>query len=164
MENLVYSSARNVYEEYEKASPSAYTRKSITGAVIGCNKCIGYCKYHGHPGFLTVDQRKKHNCIGKECFYYLAKPRREKGQKRTTDNLLSDILPAIQSTIVNEGVKIIRVTETGQNEVTAYFVTITNDYSFAESVIRIQESYGVAVSFSKLDYDFDTCVELLFRS
>lgn len=153
-----------MYAEYEKASPSAFTRKSITGEIVGCGKCVGYCKYHGHPGFLTQDQRNQHDCLGKGCFYYLAKPKRKKELKKAAPNLSYSILPAIQNTIQTEGVKVIRFFETGFCEYTAYFVTITNDYSFVETASRIRERYGVAVLFSKLDYDFDTCVELLFRS
>ena len=76
MDKIIYSTVENAYAEYEKRSPSAYTRKSITGKIVGSNKCVGYCMFYGHPGFLTKEQRAQHDCLNKECFYYVAKSKK----------------------------------------------------------------------------------------
>lgn len=78
MDAVVYSTIINKYELYEKKSPSQYTRRCIDNTITGCNKCVGYCQYVGHPGFLTQKHRKEHNCLGKGCYYYIAKPSKEK--------------------------------------------------------------------------------------
>lgn len=163
-EEVFYTTETDRYSEYEGKSPSKHLRKSITGSMVGSNKCVGYCQYPEHSGFLTQEQRKEHDCLGKECSYYLAKPKREKEQKEPIINPVSDLLPLIQKTISNEAVKVIRVTETEPNKITAFFISITNDYSFAESTRQLQENYGIDVTFSRLDYDFDTCVKLLYQS
>lgn len=76
LNKLVYSTDKNRYSQYEKRSPSKYTRKCIDGTITGCGNCVGYCQYNQHPGFLTADMRKEHNCVGKGCDYYVAKPKR----------------------------------------------------------------------------------------
>lgn len=79
MYDTVYSTEKNKYKLYEKHSPSQYTRWCIENKVTGCNKCVGYCQYHGHPSFLTQTQRKYHDCIKKDCHYYSSKQKKKKG-------------------------------------------------------------------------------------
>ena len=161
MENIIYSSSVNVYAEYEKGSPSAYTRRSITGAVVGCSKCVGYCKYYGHPGFLTKEQRRQHDCLNKGCYYYIEKQK----DRRPSSSAIMDrspiILSQIQRMMSEAAVNVIRVQGTGLQEYTAFYVTITNDYSFDECTVKLQRECGITVRFVKMDYDFDTCVNLL---
>ena len=47
--------------------------RCIDGTITGSNKCVGFCDYYGHRGFLTKETRKKHDCLKKECAYYVAK-------------------------------------------------------------------------------------------
>ena len=54
-----------------------HTRKCIDGTTTGSNKCVGYCRYDVHPGFLTAKLRKAHACVQKRCVYYLEKEKRE---------------------------------------------------------------------------------------
>jgi hypothetical protein len=49
--------------------------RCIDGRRTNCGNCVGYCRYAGHEGFLTRQQRKEHNCIVKRCDYYLPKPK-----------------------------------------------------------------------------------------
>lgn len=81
MYEIIYSTADSRYEQYEKQCRSKYDRRCIDNSITGCNKCVGYCQYAEHPGFLTEELRKQHNCIGKQCFHYVAKQKKE---KRTT--------------------------------------------------------------------------------
>lgn len=164
MENIVYSSSENEYAEYKKGSPSAYARRSITGAVVGCNKCVGYCKYHGHPGFLTKEQRRQHDCLNKGCIYYVKKQK----ERRPVPSVMKDrspfVLSQIQRFVTEEAVKVIRVKGTGFHEYIAYYITITKDYSFEECAAKLQREHGIAVSFENPNYDFDTCVNLLYTA
>lgn len=68
----------NVYDQMEAAQKGRYNRICINGKVVGCGKCVGYCQYEGHAGYLTEKLRKKHECLEKGCFYYAPKPAREK--------------------------------------------------------------------------------------
>ena len=48
-------------------------RRCIDGTKTGCGKCVGYCTYYEHTGFLTEALRNKHNCLRKGCKYYVKK-------------------------------------------------------------------------------------------
>lgn len=50
-----------------------YNRRCIDGTVTGCGKCVGYCTFYEHEGFLTKELRKKHDCLRKGCRYYVAR-------------------------------------------------------------------------------------------
>ena len=63
------------YEISERKTGMVYTRRCIYGKVTGCGNCVGFCRYYGHPGFLTKELRKQHNCLGKKCIYYIPKER-----------------------------------------------------------------------------------------
>ena len=72
------------YDYFDRKQKNSYNRRCIDGHITGCGKCIGYCTYQEHSGFLTKQLRKEHNCINKGCFYYLPKPKYEKQQKLIT--------------------------------------------------------------------------------
>lgn len=164
MENIFYSSSENGYAGYEKGSPSAYARRSITGAVVGCSKCVGYCKYYGHPGFLTKEQRRQHDCLNKDCNYYVEKQKERKPVPSAMKDHSPFVLSQIQQIVTEEAVKVIRVKETGFHEYIAYYITITKDYSFEGCAEKLQREHGITVRFVKLNYDFDTCVNLLYAT
>ena len=75
MEILIYCATGNEYHYYEKQSKNRYNLRCIDGQHTNCGNCVGYCRYAMHEGFLTRKQRKEHNCIGKQCDYYLPKPK-----------------------------------------------------------------------------------------
>ena len=75
MNTVVYSTEHSGYHMFEnKNTPQ---RRCIDGKITGSNKCVGYCRYMGHPGFLTEKNRKEHDCLGKGCHYYVSKKRKE---------------------------------------------------------------------------------------
>ena len=80
-ENPIYSAEDSLYTHYEKCSKSRINRRCIDGSITGCGNCVGYCQFKGHPGFLTQKQREEHDCINKQCFYYLPKPKRSRCEK-----------------------------------------------------------------------------------
>lgn len=79
MELICHSAEGNKYTRYEQRSRSLFQLRCIDGHHTSCGNCVGYCRYSGHEGFLTRQQRKEHNCIGKKCDYYLQKPKKIKG-------------------------------------------------------------------------------------
>lgn len=81
MDLLVYSTAGNEYHIYEMQTGDRFRLRCIDGRRTSCGNCVGYCRYSGHEGFLTRELRKEHNCLGKQCDYYLPKPRNK--QKET---------------------------------------------------------------------------------
>lgn len=161
MNEIVYSSAESKNSLFACENPSADTKRSINGSIVGCSKCVGYCQYSGHPGFLTAEQRKQHNCIHKSCNYYLSKPKKQREPLASDFDRSSLIFSLIKQIVADEGVKVIKVQCIDYNEYTAFFVTITNEYSFAECANRIYDDIGTTVKFIKLNYDFNTCVALL---
>lgn len=75
MESFIYSTCEDEYEQFEKRCKN-HERRCIDGRLTGSNKCVGYCKFEGHPGFLTKELRKRYNCLGKGCNYYVGKPKK----------------------------------------------------------------------------------------
>ena len=71
---IVYTTKlTNTYSNREKAYGSPHHRKLIDGNRTGCGKCVGYCSFCEHPGYLTKELRKQHDCIKKGCHYYVPK-------------------------------------------------------------------------------------------
>ena len=157
----VYSSAESRYEKYERQSHSKYNRRCIDNSVTGCNKCVGYCQCKEHPGFLTAELRKQHNCLGKQCFHYVAKPKETNAPQMIVD-LSSAVLSMAQHLMSqNEYVRVIRVENAEFNRYNAYYVTITKECEFERYTKQIENELDIGVNFIRLNYDFDKCVALL---
>lgn len=138
-----------------------FTRRCIDGTIVGCSKCVGYCKFCEHPGFLTEKLREKHDCLGKECFHYIAKPAKEKHRPKTI-NLSSELLSFVQKEIdLNEGLKVIRVELDQSNSYKAYFVAITNHFCLDRYAISAKKRFGANIVFERLNYDFEVCASLI---
>lgn len=161
MHATVNSITLNKYEFYETKSYSQYNRRCIDGSITGCNKCVGYCRYNEHPGFLTEKQRKQHNCIGKQCFHYIAKPEKKRIANKSINLSLS--IQAFANKIMSddECVRVIRVENTEANRYKAFYITITNECEIDRYTQQIENEMEIEIAFVKLDYDFDTCVALL---
>ncbi len=155
------------YSTFGTAAKKAdrHVRRCINGVKTGCNKCVAYCRYDGHPGFLTEKQRKEHNCIEKGCHYYVAKERANEPRHKNECEAYLQLIKSIieNSRTISEGVRVVRVEHTLNLQYTAYYVTITNQYSFASCSKFIQDKLGIQVDFSRLQYDFDACAALFLR-
>lgn len=144
--------------------PAVHHLRCIDGRTTGLNNCVGYCQYNGHPGFLTRDQRMQHNCIKKNCDYYIPKQKRIESKNQNLD-MSRSILDCINERMANDnGVKVLRVEKKGTYEYTAYFITITNELPFEIHIPFINNSFGIKISFTQLHYDFDNCLELMLRN
>jgi len=150
------------YSYYDKKQGSDRNRRCIDGSITGCGKCVGYCQYPEHSGFLTEEQRKEHDCIGKGCFYYLPKPKAEKPQPKTKD--ISDEIVKRASEVISglEGIKIISAEKEIQGGWKLKYVTLTNDYSISAIEKRISSAIGQETTMQKLNCDYDTAVRLIF--
>lgn len=165
MYRTVYSSESSLYEKYERQRDSKYNRVCIDGSVTGCGRCVGYCQFNGHPGFLTEKHLKQRNCIKKDCNYYIAKPNKQKSQVTVQPDKSSLIFSLAQQQLAeNEGVRIMRVENKEFNKYVIFFITITNDYSFQTLSSLISIDGKVEIEYIRLDYDFDTCVALVMES
>lgn len=162
MDSIIYKSLDNKYTSFEKNSPTKFTRRCIDNSITGCNKCVGYCEYRGHPGFLTRNLIRQHDCINKECYYFIAKPKRERKNNYQPFNLSSVILSHLRNTLsLNEAIKVISVKNDSLNKYTAFYITFTNECEFSKCITEIYEEFKVEVDFVRLNYSFETCVELI---
>lgn len=62
-----------LYRREEIHSKDKINRRLIDGSVTDCRKCVGYCACPEHPGFITKQQRKTHDCVRKDCPNYIGK-------------------------------------------------------------------------------------------
>ncbi len=158
MNGIIYSTSTDRYSFAEKNSPSKYTRKCINGKITGCSNCVGYCQYKEHPGFLTKELRKQHNCIEKECYHFIPKPAKEKRSVVKTP----DISNVVQAKVKEfDGMRVLRTNQSADGFWTIHYVTITNDYPLNKIADAIEQEYGFAILWNKLNYSFDKCVRLI---
>ena len=162
-ESTVYfSTETDVYGLYERKSPTKYNRKCIDGSITGCGNCVGYCRYKEHPGFLTAEQRTKHDCLKKGCFYYVPKRAHKKESKVLFVDYSERVFAlAKQLTERYEGMRVMRVTKANDRWTLSY-VTISNEYPLDYVQEEIQKNIGETVAFVNLGYDFERCVQLIY--
>lgn len=156
--NTVYS-FENRYSHFEKHSPSQHNRISIDGRVVGSNKCVGYCRYEQHAGFLTREQRKRHNCLNKQCHYYIPKPTAETQKRENNkEDYTTLIIPLME---LYDGLKVLRATKRDDGSIVCYYISITNAYSIKKIEQELMKELRKTVVLQKLMYDFDVCANLI---
>lgn len=161
MNNVVFTTEVDKYNFFEEKSPSRYTRRCINNKIIGSNKCVGYCQYSGHPGFLTKDLLEQHNCIEKGCDYFVIKPSKEKSNTDNYDISALILTHARNSFSSNEGIKIMNVKNAEYKKYKVFYVAITSEYSFDDYISVVLDIYDVNITFVRLNYDFETCATLI---
>ncbi len=150
------------YSYFDNKQKQIHNRRTIDGSITGCGKCVGYCQFSEHSGFLTKEQRKEHNCIGKGCHYYLSKPKTEKvksSRKNTTNEIIQKSSKVISDL---EGIKIIRAEEITQGGWKLKYVTLTNEYSIADLERLISSVLGQKAVMQRLNYDFEIAAQLIY--
>lgn len=75
MNTVVYSTDTVAYNYFGSFSRERHNVRCIDGSITGCGKCVGYCKFNDHPGYLTKKMRQEHDCVKKGCHYYKSKNR-----------------------------------------------------------------------------------------
>ncbi len=130
----------SMYAYYENKSHDKYARRSIDGSTIGCSKCVGYCRFEGHEGFLSKKQRQSHDCLGKECFYYIPKTKEIKDKhvkaKVNFDSCVDDVLSAF------EGIRSMKVEQDENGTYIVKYISITAAHSISDIENRLSESLG----------------------
>lgn len=150
------------YSYYENKNGSKYDRRCIDGRITGCGNCVGYCQYSEHSGFLTIEQRKEHNCIGKGCFHYLPKIKQQK-PKKVIDNRPREVVNAASDLISGfEGIRIINACRSLDGGWLVKYISITNEYSIEAIENMISKVVGEAATMVNLNYDFDRAAKLIF--
>lgn len=150
------------YAYYDSKQKNPYNRRCIDGHITGCGKCVGYCTYEEHSGFLTERLCKEHNCIEKGCYYYLPKPKQERIPDKKT--CISDDIVSVASKITEslEGMKVLRATQNGNGQWNIKYVTISDMYPIKRIENQISEAVGETVIMINLNYDFDLAAKLIF--
>lgn len=151
----------DIYDQIESRQRTGYNRTCINGVITGCGKCIGYCQYKGHPGYLTENLRKEHSCIEKKCFYYIPKPKRKKSanEKSSLPNRL--LSSAVRMTAQMEGLRIMSVREKSQSHWQINYVTISNEYSIEDLASNLEHDFQIKTTFNRLNYSFDRTAQLI---
>lgn len=152
----------NDYNTYDAKYTSTFNRPCIDGKISGCGKCVAYCSYEGHPGFLTDELQKKKNCIEKGCRHFIQKPRNVKIAKSKLENE-KDRVTTIAASATNdmEGLRVMRTSEESDGTWTVYYVAIA-EYSLHDKALEVSERIGNGVRFEKLDYRFEIAASLVF--
>lgn len=153
------------YEKLEKAYGNNHNRKTISGQIVGSNRCVGYCKFKEHAGFLTQQNRKEHNCIGKGCNYYVPKEKTNytKSIVISAPDYCDDILKLAQSLTKDDAVFITKVIRNGLFEYSIEFFSITNERVIEKHIEAISDYFGVEINLKQKNYDYEICVNLMLQ-
>lgn len=159
----MYSVPTKDYFFYDQKHP--YNRKCIDGSVVGCGKCVGFCTYNEHPGFLTKEIRQAHNCIKKNCFHYRQKDKKKqpKSVSSTVKNEKHILNEAQKVLDYYEGIRLMRANSNSDGNWTINYITITNAYSVHEMEQLLSNRLGIAVTLNLLKYDFNTAAKLILN-
>ena len=152
------------YAYYDRQCRSSHDRQCIDGSITGCGKCVGFCQYAEHQGFLTEKHRRKHNCLGKGCFYYLPKPLQKKRKRCLSEDSSAIIRTVTAELSPLEGLRPMRTTRDPNGGWFVQYVTITNDYPIAAIEQSLTLSIGEPITMVKLNYDFETAAKLIFAT
>jgi hypothetical protein len=150
------------YQSYDSRHKSAHSRKCIDGTITGSSKCVGYCEYECHPGFLTEKLREKHRCLEKKCIYYIPKQKNNVHNIAKKDNDQEHILALSASVTSNmEGMKVMRANRNKDGGWTIFYISIS-EYFFDAATRILEENTGSRVKFVNLEYRFDIAADLIF--
>lgn len=65
-----------LYSKMEQRYGAGHHRITIRRKTTASSKCMGFCFYESHPGFLTEQDMAVHRCCERACRYFLPKPRK----------------------------------------------------------------------------------------
>jgi len=150
------------YITYDSKHNSVHDRSCIDGTITGSGNCVAYCKYEGHPGFLTEKLRVKHKCIEKGCLYYLPKPKKKKTRNNSENNEQKKIMEVSTSVTSDmEGIRIMRADRDEDGIWVVYYIAISN-YLLDSFASKVEEETGTKVKFVDLEYRFEIAAEIIF--
>ena len=150
----------SLYREIEKKTIRDFNLRCIDGSIHGCGRCVGYCTYEGHEGFLTHDMQKKHKCLEKGCYYHHIKPAAPKKTRIDNKALQKEILSIAQSaTYAMEGLRVIRVVVEPANCIVYYAAIAKYDISSIEK--RISTKTERRIRMKQIPCDFNVAAALV---
>lgn len=151
----------SLYREVERETIRNFNLRCIDGSLHGCGRCVGYCTYDGHAGFLTAELQGEHQCIEKGCFYHFSKPKAQRNLRDNNKSLRRRILLTAQdATAAMEGLRVIRAAVEPDATCVVYYAAIA-EYDVAPIVEAIAASTGCQVTMKQIPCDFDVAVALV---
>lgn len=154
----------SVFQVMKDQTIRNYNLHCIDGTLHGCSKCVGFCTCEHHPGFLTAQHERDHQCKEKQCFYHHPKPPSIKCKNNEAEFETEKQIMSIAKRITAhmEGLRILRVSvDTNGNRI-IHYATIAG-YDVARIENEIVESIGCQVQLKEIQCDFDTAVSLVMQ-
>ena len=153
------------YPIYDKKYQDVRFRPCIDGSSTSRSKCIGYCEFPDHPGFLTERLRVQHECEEIGCVYYQPKPPkppRDKVQRIVIETRHNEVMElAVAETAKLEGLKVMGVSEEQSGVWQISYIAIAN-YSLDTIKKRMEDKIGEKIVFCVLPYQYDAAVAVIF--
>lgn len=151
----------NSYEYFNTHFGKPTEKKCIDGRITGSNKCCGFCNYAGHPGFLTQRNIADHQCLKKECMYFIERTRKKRVFRNAVGRTIREIEFLALSEITKfEGMKIIQA-KWNTTEVVLQYVSIV-DYNLSAIEDKIESISNVSVRFQQIPCDYLIAVGIIF--
>ena len=152
-----------LYREIEEQTIRNFNLRCIDGTLHGCGKCVGYCTFAEHPGFLTSKMQAEHKCLEKGCYYHYPKPARQNKSSKTTAHIQEQVLLAAQTaTIALEGMRVIRASLDSDTSAVIHYAAIA-EYDIHPFEEEIAAKTGYSVHLKKIICDFDIAVALVMQ-
>lgn len=150
------------YEEMEKPHRQSFVRPLINGSRCGSAKCLGYCHFDEHPGFLNQKLLRKHQCLEKDCKYFQPKPRRPKRPQEEVYNRAADIVEFSNKIMQDcEGIKAVKAEQDSRGDWIVRFVAVAScEKEHLE--VRISRLAGEKVRLKQLSCSFDHAAKIIF--
>lgn len=151
----------SVYREIEKKTIIDFNLRCIDGSIHGCGRCVGYCSYDGHAGFLTPEMQKKHRCLEKGCYYYYPKPAAQKRPCNDNRALQKNVFSIAQAaTATMEGLRVIRVAVEPDANCTVYYAAIA-EYDISSVENEISANAAHQIHMKQIPCDFNVAAALV---
>lgn len=152
---------QSFYRERERESIKGYNLRCIDGTIHGCGKCVAFCSYEQHSGFLTPEMERARGCKEKGCFYHYPKPLAEKRKKNSVPRMMKQIIDvSIEVTSDMEGLRVMRASlEPGGGWVVYYAAISHYDVKAVEEAIC--DLTGCQVSMRQINCGFDVAAALI---
>lgn len=149
---------KSEYERLENKLTSVHHCRCIDGKITGRGSCVGYCKFKDHPGFLTAELRKVHNCLIKGCHYYLAKERTAKDKAVSVEEAVLQIALECANSI--PWLRVMNVRNVG-GVVTVFYIAVSDDCPISLLEHCISEQSGEQVCLKRIECGYEDAVLLV---
>lgn len=151
----------SLYREIEKKTIRNFNLCCIDGSVHGCGKCVGYCSYKGHTGFLTPEMQKARQCVEKGCYYHHSKPATQKRMHDNNKVLQKRILSIAQAAAeAMEGLRVTRVAIKANSYCVVYYAAIAS-YDVSSVAEEIAANTGFQICMKQIPCDFNVAAAIV---